>query len=365
MLGVLAGFATIGIIIGVGFLLAQLRILDVTAQAVLSRVAFYVASPALMVTVLGRTDIHRLLSANLIASLGSVVVTATIAALLARLVWKRSSGDTVIACFCAAYVNAGNLGLPIAAYALGDAALIAPMLLAQLLVLQPSGLTVLDSITHVPHPGTSRSRLFLIRLSRPFRNPLAIGSLIGLGLALTGTTLPVAINAPLTLVGGMAVPSMLLAYGISLRLGGRRPTRRRRTAAPGGPPGRPQARPAADRGLSDRGVPGRTLGARPARGHGHRGTADRSERLHVRHALPAWGAARPGRDLRRDHPQRAGDLVDHLAAQLSSAGSKSLGSTSTIQLPVLSRITASIPYGRSAGSCRNVTPLPLSSSKAR
>ncbi len=221
MLGVLAGFATIGIIIGVGFLLAQLRILDVTAQAVLSRVAFYVASPALMVTVLGRTDIHRLLSANLIASLGSVVVTATIAALLARLVWKRSSGDTVIACFCAAYVNAGNLGLPIAAYALGDAALIAPMLLAQLLVLQPSGLTVLDSITHVPHPGTSRSRLFLIRLSRPFRNPLAIGSLIGLALALTGTTLPVAINAPLTLVGGMAVPSMLLAYGISLRLGGR------------------------------------------------------------------------------------------------------------------------------------------------
>jgi malonate transporter and related proteins len=31
----------------------------------------------------------------------------------------------------------------------------------------------------------------------------------------------VIINAPLTLVGGMAVPSMLLAYGISLRLGPR------------------------------------------------------------------------------------------------------------------------------------------------
>jgi predicted permease len=36
---------------------------------------------------------------------------------------------------------------------------------------------------------------------------------------LTGIKLPVAINAPLTLIGGMAVPSMLLAYGISLRLG--------------------------------------------------------------------------------------------------------------------------------------------------
>ena len=219
MQGVLAGFVIIGIVVGVGFLLAQLRILDATAQGVLTRIAFYVASPALMVTVLGGTDMHRLLSANLIASLGSVAVAAAIAVALARLVWRREAGDTVIAAFCSAYVNAGNLGLPIAAYALGDAALIAPMLLAQQLVLQPGGLAVLDAITHVPSPGISRGRLLLIRISRPFRNPLVVGSLLGLALALTGIKLPVAINAPLTLIGGMAVPSMLLAYGISLRLG--------------------------------------------------------------------------------------------------------------------------------------------------
>jgi malonate transporter and related proteins len=219
--GVLAGFATIGIIIGLGFLLAQLKVLDATAQGVLTRIAYYVASPALMVTVLGGTDVHRLLSANLIASLASVAMSATIAVLLARLIWKRGAGDTVIAAFCSAYVNAGNLGLPIAAYALGDAALVAPMLLAQLLILQPTGLAVLDSITHIPSPGISRRRLLLIRLTRPLRNPLAMGSLVGLMLALTGIKLPVIINAPLTLVGGIAVPSMLLAYGISLRLGPR------------------------------------------------------------------------------------------------------------------------------------------------
>jgi predicted permease len=219
--GVLAGFATIGIIIELGFLLAQLKILDTTAQGVLTRTAYYVASPALMVTVLGGTDVHGLLSANLIASLGSVAVSVTIAVLVVRLIWKREAGDTVIAAFCAAYVNAGNLGLPIAAYALGDAALIAPMLLAQLIVLQPVGLAVLDGITHVPSPGMTWGRLLLIRIARPFRNPLAVGSLVGLVLALSGISLPVAINAPLTLVGGMAVPCMLLAYGISLRLGPR------------------------------------------------------------------------------------------------------------------------------------------------
>ena len=221
MQGVLAGFAIIGIIIGVGFLLAQLKILDATAQGVLTRVAFYLASPALMVTVLGETDVHRLLSANLIASLGSVAVAATFAVLLIRLLWRREAGDTVIAGFCSAYVNAGNLGLPIAAYALGDAALIAPMLLAQMLVLQPAGLAVLDAVTHAPSPGISRGRLVLSRLTRPLRNPLVVGSLVGLALALTGIKLPVAINAPLTLIGGMAVPCMLLAYGISLRLGPR------------------------------------------------------------------------------------------------------------------------------------------------
>lgn len=221
MQGVLAGFAVIGIIIAVGFLLAQLKILDGTAQGVLTRVAFYVASPALMITVLSGTDVHRLLSANLIASLGSVAVAATMAVLLARLLWKREAGDTVIAAFCSAYVNAGNLGLPIAAYALGDAALVAPMLLAQLVILQPTGLSVLDAITHVPSPGISSGRLWLIRLSRPLRNPLAVGSVIGLVLALTGIKLPIVINAPLTLIGAMAVPSMLLAYGISLRLGPR------------------------------------------------------------------------------------------------------------------------------------------------
>jgi predicted permease len=90
-----------------------------------------------------------------------------------------------------------------------------------LILLQPSGLAVLDAITHVPTPGISERRLLLIRLSRPFRNPLAVGSLIGSALALTGIKLPVIINAPLTLVGGLAVPSMLLAFGVSLRLGPR------------------------------------------------------------------------------------------------------------------------------------------------
>jgi malonate transporter len=217
--GVLAGFVTIGAVIGLGILLAHIRILDEASQRMLVRLAFFVASPALMITVLGEADISRIFSATLVASVSSVFVAASAYLLLARLVWRRTAGETVIGTFASAYVNAGNLGLPIAAYVLGDASLIAPMLLTQLLVLQPVGLALLDLLTSRGRAFTTGRQQVLRILSRIVRNPLTIGSLLGLLLSISGLRLPPVIADPLHLVGGMAVPAMLLAYGVSLRLG--------------------------------------------------------------------------------------------------------------------------------------------------
>ena len=111
------------------------------------------------------------------------------------------------------YVNAGNLGLPVAAYVLGDAALVAPTLLLQLLVLQPVALAVLDADVR-GHRPTVRQMMV-----RPFTNPLTIGTLIGLLLSVTGWQLPPIVLDPIELIGAMAVPAMLIAYGIALRLG--------------------------------------------------------------------------------------------------------------------------------------------------
>ena len=213
MQGVLNGFATIGVVIAVGALLAHLKIVDLGAQQVLSRIAFFVASPALMIVTLSRADVHQVLSANLVASLAGVVVAAGSYVVLARTVWHRSLGDTTIGALAASYVNAGNLGIPVASYVLGDAAFVAPTLLVQLLVLQPLALGFLDADAR---GGTAR---WWQLLSRPFKNPLTVGSLIGLGLSLTGWTLPTVVAAPLGLLGDMAVPCMLVAYGIALRLG--------------------------------------------------------------------------------------------------------------------------------------------------
>jgi malonate transporter and related proteins len=211
--GVFTGFATIAVVIGVGVVLAHLRVVDLGAQQVLSKLAFFVASPALMVITLSRADVHSVLSANLIATSAGVVAAAGLYCALARWVWRRGLGDATIGALSASYVNAGNLGIPIASYVLGDAALVAPTLLLQMLVLQPLGLAFLDA------DARGRSGPVWQVLARPFRNPLTLGSLAGLVLSLTGWTLPAPLANPLGLIGNMAVPSMLVAYGIALRLG--------------------------------------------------------------------------------------------------------------------------------------------------
>ena len=186
MLGVLAGFVTIGAVIAVGMLLAQFKVLDVVRAAGAGRGRVLRGQPGPDGHGAG-LDRHVAVcfSANLIASLAGVVVSALLYVLLARLVWRRTAGDTVIGTFRLCYVNAGNLGLPIAAYALGDASLVAPMLLTQLLVLQPSAWP-----SWTPDPADcgrrAAARRIRRRLIQPFRNPLLVGSLLGLLLSVTG-----------------------------------------------------------------------------------------------------------------------------------------------------------------------------------
>ncbi|GAA2025238.1 AEC family transporter [Pseudokineococcus marinus] len=223
MQGVVDGFATILLVIAVGALVAHLRVVDEGGQRVLSRVAFTVANPALMVVVLAEADISRLFTGYVAAIAAGVLVTATTYACLARWVLRRDLTGGVVGVLCTGYVNAGNLGLPVAAYVLGDAALMAPVLLLQMLVLQPLALALLDRASADRRPSVLRL------LTTPLRNPITVGALVGLALNLTGLRLPVALDAPLGLVADMAVPTMLLAFGVSLRLG---PLPGRGTSAP-------------------------------------------------------------------------------------------------------------------------------------
>ncbi|NUQ31836.1 MAG: AEC family transporter, partial [Dermatophilaceae bacterium] len=216
MVGVLEGFATIAVIVAVGWFLAHRRILDESAQVNLSRLAFHVASPALLLTVMQRTSLDAVLSANLVTSLISFAAVVGLYALVARFRWAGEGlGSRLIGSLSAAYVNAGNLGIPIALYVLGDVAWVAPTLLMQLLIITPVYMALFDSDARGERPTLLRS------LRRMFSNPITLGAVAGLLIAVFHLDLPRVVAAPIDLLGAMAVPSMLVAFGISLRRGPR------------------------------------------------------------------------------------------------------------------------------------------------
>lgn len=207
MWAALEGFATIGIVMAVGFVLARARLVGRSAQRALGDVAFFVGQPALVLVAVAEADLDRLLGWHVVA-FGAACVTGglTFALLMARR-WRTGRAEAAIGYLATSYVNAGNLGIPIAAFVLGDPAWAAPAMLLQVLVLQPSAVAVLESSP----AGRGRSVL------RSFAtHPLVLGGLIGLALNLGGWQPPRLIWAPLTLLADLGIPAMLVAFGMSL-----------------------------------------------------------------------------------------------------------------------------------------------------
>lgn len=205
----MVGFGIVALVIGIGYAVGRLGILGDHALDVLSRAAFFVFSPALLFIVLGEADIGQLFSSLLPVSALAAGLALLVYVVIARGVLKRSAGAVTIGGLAASYVNSNNIGLPVAAYVLGDPALAAPVLLLQLVVMTPIALTILDITT------THKVSLGRI-LSQPVRNPLIIASALGVVVSWTNVTLPVLVVEPLDLLGQAAIPTLLFALGLSL-----------------------------------------------------------------------------------------------------------------------------------------------------
>lgn len=212
MNGVLGGFATLAAVIAVGWLVVRVGTMGPDAAGIVSRLSFYVAMPALLFLTLAEADTAALWSAALVASAGSAVLTAATYVALARWRSKPSAAQLATGALASSYVNAGNLGIPISVYVLGDASYVAPVLLFQVLVMAPLGLAVLAGSRTAPGPAPARWQV----ATRPVRTPIVVASVLGLALAVSGFEPPPLLLQPVELVAALAVPAALLAYGMSL-----------------------------------------------------------------------------------------------------------------------------------------------------
>lgn len=209
MLAVVQAFALIAVVVAVGGVVGRTGVLGENARMVLNRTAFHVGVPALMLITLADATPKQVFSTTLLISTISALAVFVAYLLLATTVLRRPRGDATIGAMAASVVNAGNLGLPLSAYVFGGTTEISAIILLQYLLLVPLSLAILDSESDEP-------RSLGDRLKALITTPVIAASVVGIGLAVGNVELPAFLRDPLELQAALAIPTVLLAFGMSL-----------------------------------------------------------------------------------------------------------------------------------------------------
>lgn len=212
MLGVLEAFAVIAVVVAVGALVGRTGVLGDNARTVLNRVAFHVGVPALLLLNLSQATLSEIFSPSLLVS--ALAALAAFGACFAALAVgrRRNRADSAIGAWAGSYVNAGNLGIPLSAYVFGGTTEISAIILFQSLVMAPIGVAILNS-TVTPRRSARRQVIALLT------NPIIAASLIGVALAAAEVRIEGVVADPLHLLADLAIPTVLIAFGISLSSG--------------------------------------------------------------------------------------------------------------------------------------------------
>ena len=206
MISALSGFALIGTIVLAGWLARRWAGLPANAETVLGRISYSVLSPCLLFAGAARADMNVLFSEPLLVSTAAAVLCFALHTPFSR---HSDRPTRIVGAMAGGYTNAMNIGLPIATYVLGDPALVVPIVVLQLLIIMPVALTLLE-VTTTGHAS------WRITLTAPLRNPMVVAVLLGAVASLTGRHLPTVLMNPIDVIGAAAVPTVLIAFGMSL-----------------------------------------------------------------------------------------------------------------------------------------------------
>lgn len=213
MAGVITGFAIILSVIGVGFLLAKLGVInDDKQRLVLNRIAFYAATPALLFNVVAQSDPSALISPVIVVTFVATIVTAAVYCVISAIFFKKDIATTATGAAASAYVNSNNIGLPVSIYVLGTGAYVAPILVMQMVIFAPM---ILAALTSGDVKG-SRGQKIWAAVKGSLLSPIVLASIAGLIVCLLEIQLPAAVMEPTIILGGASIPLILMSFGASL-----------------------------------------------------------------------------------------------------------------------------------------------------
>ncbi|MFF3532590.1 AEC family transporter [Streptomyces sp. NPDC002466] len=232
MHALLSAFAPIWTLTAIGYVVGRSGLLGRQAEAVLGRFVFHVAMPAALFTMVSGARLDSFANPSMVAFAAGTALVCGLGFLTAGRLFGRGTADRAISSMTSGYVNSANLGIPVAVQVLGDASFVAQIILFQVLLVSPVILTLLDSGTRTGTSagagtetvgsgtggGARSGRAVVLRrmLTMPVRNPIIMASLLGVVVSALGLRLPHALAHSCDLLGAAAVPTALIALGLSL-----------------------------------------------------------------------------------------------------------------------------------------------------
>lgn len=212
MAGVLSGFFIVWSLIAIGWAIGRTGVLGDFSHArfVLNRATFFLASPSLVLLSLLDSDVASLLGAPIAVAAIAGLATGGIMLAAVRLATARGRSDVAVTAISSSVANGANMGFPIAAYVLGSPGHALPVILFQQALYTPLYQLLLHSVT-------SATRVSLRSIVRGVvTNPTIIAAALGVLLVTLGAEVPALLLEPLRSLAGLAIPGMLLAFGLSL-----------------------------------------------------------------------------------------------------------------------------------------------------
>jgi predicted permease len=197
-----------------GFLCGRLRVFSRSAADGLNRFAVYLALPALIFLAMSKLTPAQISQIGFaLAFGGAMAVTFGLGFWLSR--WRgRSVGNASIEGLDAGYSN-GFMGIPLCLLVFGQtsvpAAVIATLFTACVLFLWSILLIEVDQRRRGGYWRTARLTLLSL-----VRNPLLLAPLAGVGVGMSGLSLPVPVERFTNLLGGAASPCALTCIGLFL-----------------------------------------------------------------------------------------------------------------------------------------------------
>lgn len=215
MQGVLQGFAVVIILIGIGFFTARYmpRHREAIAKG-LTPLIYYITNPALMFILLSGTDLHAVVGVFTPIALITAMVTGGVFALLAKVFFKTPLQRIPAGAMATSYVNAGNIGVPLALYAVGSTTPVVSVLAAQLLIIAPLYMCLFALVSR--HDGANDSTPLGRTILKSVANPVTIATFIGALFSWFSLKLPEVLHSPVQMLGDSSIPLLLMAFGMSL-----------------------------------------------------------------------------------------------------------------------------------------------------